>query len=91
MRCLVAEEGFMLGNYFGAQGSTTKQKQILTAVQAALEIIKASISSSSGQAKDLKLPYDIDNSVAGIEPLANAIQKALENIISRLRAVFLLG
>ncbi|MGC0901054.1 hypothetical protein WKG98_14405 [Pantoea agglomerans] len=69
----------MLDNYFGTQGSTREQKQRLLAVQAALEIIKASVSSSSGQAKDLKLRYDIDNSVAGIEPLADAIQKALEN------------
>jgi len=69
----------MLDNYFGTQGSTTEHKQRLLAVQAALEIIKASVSSSSGQAKDLKLRYDIDNSVAGIEPLADAIQKALEN------------
>lgn len=68
----------MLDNYFGTQGSTREQKQRLLAVQAALEIIKASVGSSSGQAKDLKLRYDIENSVAGVEPLADAIQKALE-------------
>ena len=35
----------MLDNYFGTQGSSTAQKQRLLAVQAALEIIKASVSS----------------------------------------------
>ncbi|ASO83992.1 hypothetical protein ACR22U_004945 [Escherichia coli] len=71
----------MLENYFpsgiGAQAVTQAQKQRVIAVQAALELVKASLSSAGGQATSAKFEQELKAAIGLIEPLADAIQKAI--------------
>ncbi|PDO86713.1 hypothetical protein [Kosakonia pseudosacchari] len=71
----------MLENYFPqvakTQEEATKLNQRLLAVQAALEIAKASVSASTTHSGSKTL-YDLDNVTKKIEALADAIQDALE-------------
>lgn len=72
----------MLENYFALvakdQEEATRQNQRLLAVQAALEIAKASVSASTAVSGS-KAGYDLDNVTKKIEALADAIQDALES------------
>ena len=67
----------MLENYFGNTGFTREQKQRLLAVQAALEIAKASAGASSASGHSDKVNDDLKYTAQQIELLANAIQAAL--------------
>ncbi|WP_238084503.1 hypothetical protein [Pseudescherichia vulneris] len=67
----------MLENYFKNGAITTDEKtQRLLAVQAALEIIKASASSAAGQGGSMY--NDLASAKEGISGLADAIQAALK-------------
>lgn len=65
----------MLDGYFGNMPSA-KERQRLLAVQAALEIAKASVSGATAIG-GVKSGYDLDNVSSKINELANAIQAAL--------------
>ncbi len=71
----------MLENYFSQvakdQAEAIKLNQRLLAVQAALEIAKASVSSSTA-ISGIKSDFDLDNVTKKIGALADAIQGALE-------------
>lgn len=71
----------MLDNYFptgiGAQPVTAKQKQRVVAVQAALELVKSSLSSAGGGATSAKTEQELKAVIGLIEPLADAIQAAI--------------
>lgn len=71
----------MLENYFSQvakdQAEAIKLNQRLLAVQAALEIAKASVSSSTA-ISGIKSNFDLDNVTKKIGALADAIQGALE-------------
>ncbi|MFW5406255.1 hypothetical protein B7L52_017530 [Pectobacterium brasiliense] len=71
----------MLDNYFAGTSKTeeeaTKKAQRLLAVQAALEIAKASAGASTGSTRYDKVEYDLRYSAEKIKSLADAIQAAL--------------
>ena len=71
----------MLENYFSQvakdQAEAIRLNQRLLAVQAALEIAKASVSSSTA-ISGIKSDFDLDNVTKKIGALADAIQGALE-------------
>jgi len=67
----------MLEGYFNAADGAEKQKRLL-AVQAALEIIQASVASTNAYAGRDKLSKDIDFTKDKVSELADAIQAALE-------------
>ncbi|MBD8128771.1 hypothetical protein [Pantoea agglomerans] len=67
----------MLDNYFGTTASsvnTLERKQRVKAVETAVEIIKATVS-TSGDNRDTD--YELKQALKYIEPLADAIQSAL--------------
>jgi len=72
----------MLEGYFNDTSKTSEEavakNQRLLAVQAALEIIKVSVSAPSSYAGRDKLGKDIDIAKEKIDALADAIQGALE-------------
>lgn len=69
----------MLEHYYKSGSITTDEKtQRLLAVQAALEIVKASVNAHYGDANNAKLKFDIQNATEGIGSLADAIQEALK-------------
>lgn len=69
----------MLENYFKNGSITTdKQTQRLIAVQAALEIAKASVSSNTADSNNSKTKWDLAHVTAGLEDLADAIQDSLK-------------
>jgi hypothetical protein len=67
----------MLDNYFGSAGVNREDKQRLLAVQAALEIAKASAGASSANTRTDKVEEDLKNTAEKIGVLADAIQAAL--------------
>ncbi|MBK4770988.1 MAG: hypothetical protein FT726_15265 [Pantoea sp. Morm] len=72
----------MLEGYYDLDGErgtnvATNRKRLL-AMQAALEIAKASAGAAAGQANDSKLKFDLRHATEAIESLADAIQKALD-------------
>lgn len=71
----------MLEGYFDGMVTTEEElhsrRQRLLAVQAALEISKASVSSATS-ITGIKSGYDLDNVTKKIEALADAIQTALK-------------
>ncbi|XTZ36825.1 hypothetical protein ACQYRI_12525 [Salmonella enterica] len=67
----------MLEGYFITNDGLNKKKRLL-AVQAALEIIKASVSSTNSYAGRDKLSKDIDFTKDKVSELADAIQAALD-------------
>lgn len=71
----------MLEKYYpsglGSQPVTADQQQRIVAVQAALELVKASLSSSGGQATSAKTEQEIKAVINLISPLADAIQEAV--------------
>ncbi|WBF47276.1 hypothetical protein [Serratia rubidaea] len=70
----------MLEQYFGSDlKATYAQKQRLLAVQAALEIAKASASSSTAANRVDKVEFDLKSTATEIKALADAIQAALGN------------
>jgi hypothetical protein len=68
----------MLDNYFGLD-YTDEQKKRLLAVQAALEIVVASVSASTGYDGKEKLERDLKHATENISSLADAIQTALKD------------
>ena len=70
----------MLEGYFDgtskSEDEAQKKLQRLLAVQAALEIAKATVSSSTSTTA-IRSGYDLDNVTVKVEALADAIQKAL--------------
>ena len=67
----------MLEGYFGTTASsvnTIERRQRVKAVEAALDIIKAAVSTSSSS-RDAD--YEIKQAIKHLEPLADAIQAAL--------------
>ncbi|MHB9331767.1 hypothetical protein B2M27_23965 [Kluyvera intermedia] len=70
----------MLEGYFDGTAATEEEAhakhQRLLAVQAALEISKASVSSATAMT-GVKSGYDLDNVTKRVEALADAIQAAL--------------
>lgn len=66
----------MLNNYFARL--TTDQERRVMAVEAALEIAKASVSAPSAYS-GLKTEFDLQKVASEINALADAIQDALEN------------
>lgn len=67
----------MLENYFGTTVSsvnTLERRQRVKAVETAVEIIKATVS-TSGDNRDTD--YELKQALKYIEPLADAIQSAL--------------
>ncbi|MHA1161655.1 hypothetical protein [Enterobacter ludwigii] len=72
----------MLVNYFANAAKSTdeaiKMNQRLLAVQAALEIAKASASAGSGV-----MHSDLNQAAEYVEKLADAIQEALKNNIDK--------
>lgn len=67
----------MLDSYFGSTTSSTKeQRKRLLAVQAALEIAKASAAAGSNTRTD-KVEQDLKYTSKGVSELADAIQDAL--------------
>ncbi|NKG32105.1 hypothetical protein FVB43_18930 [Erwinia rhapontici] len=67
----------MLDNYYTPSEGAEK-KQRLLAVQAALEIAKASVGSSNAASLS-RVDDDLKAVASGINSLANAIQHALKN------------
>ncbi|MGP3594282.1 hypothetical protein [Vagococcus sp. WN89Y] len=67
----------MLEGYFTSSDGAEKQKRLL-AVQAALEIIQASVSCTNAYTGRDKLSKDIDFTKDKVSELADAIQAALE-------------
>ncbi|MGY6029651.1 hypothetical protein [Phytobacter sp. AG2a] len=67
----------MLEEYFGA-AATDEQKKRLLAVQAALEISKASVSASTANS-GIRSQMDLRNVSQEVAALADAIQDALED------------
>lgn len=67
----------MLDNYFGNSGIQREDKQRLLAVQAALEIAKASAGASGANARTDKVEEDLKHASKYIVLLADAIQEAL--------------
>jgi hypothetical protein len=67
----------MINNYFNTLTVSDDQQKRLAAVNAALEIAKASVGSSAGTDSISKTKYDLKNVAEGIEELADAIQAAL--------------
>ncbi|MEY8769008.1 hypothetical protein AB6T85_00945 [Erwinia sp. ACCC 02193] len=70
----------MLEDYFSKNtpvGVTQEQKQRLLAVQAALELAKASAGASGANTRTDKVEEDLKHAAEKIETLADAIQKAL--------------
>ena len=67
----------MLEEYFGA-AATNEQKKRLLAVQAALEISKASVSASTANS-GIRSQMDLRNVSQEVAALADAIQDALED------------
>ncbi|HDR2474767.1 TPA: hypothetical protein QCI26_004517 [Enterobacter soli] len=67
----------MLESYFGSAGVSREDKQRLLAVQAALEIAKASAGASGANARADKVEEDLKYAAEKIGPLADAIQEAL--------------
>lgn len=67
----------MLDNYFGARDVSAEQKQRLLAVQAALEIVKASVGASSQHPRSDRVEDSLKGAADKIEYLADEIQKAL--------------
>lgn len=67
----------MINNYFNTMTVTDEQLQRLAAVNAALEIAKASVGSGAGTDNVSKAKHDLKNVAEGIEQLADAIQSAL--------------
>ncbi len=65
----------MLEDYF--KGTTSPEEQRLLAVQAALEIIKASVSASNAYAARDKLVRDLEVISAKVSETADAIQASL--------------
>ncbi|NIC28268.1 hypothetical protein [Serratia plymuthica] len=65
----------MLENYFKTENKDTKR---LIATQAALEIIKASVSAPSGYDGKEKLDRDIKHTVENLSALTDAIQATLK-------------
>ena len=74
----------MLENYYPSggvgnpSGVTREQKQRLIAVQAALEIAKASVSATSAITYSSRVRDDLNNVAEGVDKLADAIQEALK-------------
>lgn len=69
----------MLKNYYWSAGSRTgDEDQRIIAVQEALEIIKASVSSNTADNNNCKAKWDIEHAAEGLEKLADAIQNALK-------------
>ncbi|MGE0970436.1 hypothetical protein ACQFN5_11670 [Klebsiella sp. WOUb02] len=66
----------MLEEYFGP-AATAEEKKRLLAVQAALEISKAAVSSSTANA-GIRSQMDLRNVAQEVASLADAIQDALE-------------
>lgn len=66
----------MLENYFGTQGNSQENRQRLLAVQAALEIAKASVG-STGAGTQSKVAADLKAAASEINHLADAIQATL--------------
>ncbi|MEN4524399.1 hypothetical protein [Pantoea agglomerans] len=69
----------MLENYFGTMGVEKVKNQRLLAVQAALEIIKASAGASGANSRTDKVEEDADYAAKRVGPLADAIQAALNS------------
>lgn len=67
----------MLEEYFGA-AATDEQKKRLLAVQAALDISKASVSASTANS-GIRSQMDLRNVSQEVAALADAIQDALED------------
>ncbi|ADW73417.1 hypothetical protein Rahaq_1799 [Rahnella aceris] len=67
----------MINNYFNTLTASDDQLKRLVAVNAALEIAKASVGSSAGADSISKAKHDLKNVAEGIEELADAIQAAL--------------
>ncbi|EPB4501067.1 hypothetical protein [Yersinia enterocolitica] len=68
----------MLDNYFGPGTiPTDAQKKRLLAVQAALEIAKASANAAGANARTDKVEEDLKHASKGVAGLADAIQAAL--------------
>ncbi|HAV1896684.1 hypothetical protein KK116_04110 [Enterobacter dykesii] len=67
----------MLESYFGSAGVNREDKQRLLAVQAALEIAKASAGASGANARTDKVEEDLKHTAEKIGVLADAIQAAL--------------
>ncbi len=67
----------MLEEYFGA-AATDEQKKRLLAVQAALDISKASVSASTAN-PGIRSQMDLRNVSQEVAALADAIQDALED------------
>ncbi len=65
----------MLDGYFG-NGPTTEERQRLLAVQAALEIAKACVSSATA-ISGVKSGYDLEHVSKKVNDLADSIQAAL--------------
>lgn len=72
----------MLEGYFDLDGVSGPQvaenRKRLLAVQAALEIAKASVSANTADSNDAKAKWDLAHVAGGIEALADAIQASLE-------------
>ena len=72
----------MLEGYFSAEFGevvSDEKRQRLLAVQAALEVVKASASAAGGDAGAQKLKYDLVNAATHFEDFVNAIQTSLED------------
>ncbi|HEN3609171.1 TPA: hypothetical protein U5E44_002367 [Yersinia enterocolitica] len=68
----------MLDSYFGVGAiPTAEQKKRLLAVQAALEIAKASANAAGANARTDKVEEDLKHASKGVAGLADAIQAAL--------------
>lgn len=71
----------MLEKYFGPElVATPSQNQRLLAVQAALEIAKASAAATTAKEHPNKVAHDLQYAAAEIEVLADAIQSALSKL-----------
>ncbi|EGZ6657225.1 hypothetical protein GW221_09220 [Escherichia coli] len=72
----------MLEGYFDLDGvngpQVAENRKRLLAVQAALEIAKASVSANTADSNNSKARWDLTHIAAGIEDLADAIQASLE-------------
>lgn len=72
----------MLQGYYdwdeATQGDPAAKRKRLLAVQAAMEIAKASAGAAGGDAGGNKLKYDLVNATNNVSALADAIQEALD-------------
>jgi len=69
----------MLANYYeNGLVTTTEQEKRLIAVQAALEIAKASVSANTADSNNSKALWDLKHVAQEINELADSIQAALE-------------